>query len=72
MALVIHVDKMSTSEKIAAMEAIWQSLSGVPSDVPSPPWHGEVLKAREESIQSGNAAFGDWEECKKELRKTFS
>jgi len=72
MTVVIPVEKMSISEKIAAMKALWQSLSNVPSDVPSPPWHGEVLKAREESIHSGDAVFGDWEECKKELRKTFS
>lgn len=71
MAVTIPVDEMSVSEKIAAMEAIWQSLSSEPSNVPSPPWHGGILAAREEDVRSGNARFLDWEECKKTLRKTF-
>ncbi len=72
MAVVIPIDEMSVSERIAAMEAIWQSLSREPSDVPSPPWHGDMLAAREESVRSGGAGFLDWEECKRTLRETFS
>lgn len=72
MAVTIPIDEMTVSEKIAAMEAIWESLSAEPANVPSPPWHGDTLAEREERVRSGNASFQDWEECKKTLRGTFS
>jgi hypothetical protein len=45
----IPLDKMSLTEKLEAMEAIWTDLSRTPDDVPVPQWHRDVLKARQES-----------------------
>ena len=69
MAAGIQINEMTVSEKIAAMEALWESLSTDPSYEPSPPWHGEVLAAREKNVREGTAKLLDWDECKKALRE---
>jgi hypothetical protein len=71
MAVTIPVDEMTLQEKLDAMEAIWESLSADPSNVPSPSWHAEVLAEREESVRQGKARFLDWDECKKALLERF-
>ncbi len=68
MDITLPLDKMTTAEKLRAMEALWADLSRHEEEVESPPWHEQVLEEREQQVQSGQATFLDWETAKKELR----
>lgn len=50
------------------MEELWDDLSRSQDEYPSPDWHGEVLRAREEALNTGRDAFVPWEEAKAILR----
>ena len=68
MALELPLDSMTTSEKLEALEAIWAHLSRSPSEISSPAWHGELLKAREEEVVGDGNQFTDWSEAKQAIR----
>jgi len=40
------------------------------SEIESPAWHEDVLRERAEAVKSGKETFLDWEDVKKQLRKT--
>jgi len=65
----LPIDSMTTSEKLAAMEALWASLCKKPSEVDSPGWHATVLAERKRRLESGDAALSDWDAAKKRLRE---
>lgn len=52
-----QIDRMSSSERMEAMELLWESFSKERVEYPSPDWHGEVLAGRTEIIDSGKAAW---------------
>ena len=63
------IEKMSGDEKLRAMEALWESLSGEKARFESPPWHEEALR---ETVARHGAAMElpiDWDAAKRELRK---
>jgi putative addiction module component (TIGR02574 family) len=64
----LSVESLSTPEKLALMERLWESLSQRPPDVPSPAWHGAVLAERIAAVREGRTSFVDWEDAKKRLR----
>jgi putative addiction module component (TIGR02574 family) len=68
MSIDISVDALSTREKLALMERLWEALSRNPSDVPSPAWHGAVLAERIAAVREGRSKFIDWEEAKERLQ----
>ncbi|RMF86504.1 MAG: hypothetical protein D6739_03050 [Nitrospirae bacterium] len=68
MDVSLPLDQMSLEEKLRAMELIWEDLCRTAEAVPSPRWHEEVLRTREERITRGTARFVDWSEAKKRLR----
>jgi putative addiction module component (TIGR02574 family) len=68
MSIDISVDALSTREKLALMERLWEALSRNPSDVPSPDWHGAVLAERIAAVREGRSKFIDWEEAKERLQ----
>lgn len=45
-----EIKKMSISERIRTMEAIWDSLLYDNADIPSPEWHGNILAERKRKI----------------------
>ncbi len=69
MKRVLPLDKMSVSEKLAAMEQLWEDLSREPEAVPAPAWHAEVLDARRKKVKQGKAHFQDLDAVKERLRK---
>jgi hypothetical protein len=69
MDVVIPLDKMTVAEKLRAMEAIWDDLQRASGDVPSPAWHGDVLRARENRVKEGQSHYGDWSEAKDWIRQ---
>ncbi len=68
MHITIPLDKMSATDKLQAIEHIWADLSMVSEDVPSPAWHTDVLRAREERISDGRSRFLDIEQAKAAVR----
>ena len=52
---MIEVQQMSTSERLRAMETLWDSLCHDSEELESPVWHGEILADRKRRIESGEA-----------------
>ncbi len=69
MQIAIPLERMSTTEKLQAIEDIWSDLSRVSENVPSPSWHADVLRAREERIENGTSRFMDIPEAKQAVRE---
>ena len=65
----IPLDKMTTADKLRALEEIWSDLQRTPEDVPSPAWHTDVLRAREDRVREGASHFGDWADAKGRIRE---
>lgn len=72
MDITLPLEKMTIEDKLRVMESIWADLSRNEANVPSPDWHGPVLREREERLRSGQEQFMDWEEAKKQLRDQLS
>ncbi len=54
---VREIRKMSRAERLATMEALWDSLVEEEGEIESPEWHREVLEERKRKIESGKAEF---------------
>ncbi|MCM2284369.1 MAG: addiction module protein [Desulfobacula sp.] len=67
----LPLNEMTVTEKLVAINQIWEDLMRNPNDVPSPDWHREVLSARAGRVKSGEAKFKDFESVKSELRSEF-
>ena len=70
MGFDIPLDEMTTEDKLAAMERLWEDLCRNPESVPSPAWHEDVLLAREKQIRKGGAKFSSLDEVKDRIRKS--
>lgn len=69
MGITLPLDTMTTSDKLAAIELLWDDLSRHAENVPSPAWHGDVLEARAASAQEGSSKFSNLDRVKERLRK---
>lgn len=69
MQVAIPLDKMTTLEKLRALEDIWSDLQRTSDEVPSPAWHADVLRAREDRVREGSSQFGDWTDAKRRIRE---
>jgi hypothetical protein len=68
MSLTLPLHEMTLEEKLQAMEALWDDLSRNPETLESPSWHEDVLRERQQRIDSGEASFMDWEQAKAHVR----
>jgi Putative addiction module component len=68
MSIPLPLDQKTTADRLRAIEEVWDDLCRNPANVPSPPWHKEVLGDREARIESGEAEFIDWAQAKKDIR----
>ena len=64
----LELERMSTAEKLRALEEIWADLSRNPEDVPAPDWHREELASREARVSDGTARFEGWDTVKQRLK----
>ncbi len=69
MHIAIPLQQMTAVDKLQAIEEIWADLVRVSKDVPSPAWHGDVLRAREQRIADGTAQFMDIDDAKRAVRE---
>lgn len=68
MNTVLEMDKLTRTDKLRAMEELWEDLTRFGDDYSSPEWHGDVLRKREEAVRDGTDEFIPWEEAKRILR----
>ena len=67
MTITLPLTRMTTSDKLRALEKIWDDLSRTSENVPSPSWHADVLKARQKRLQNGSSHFIEWTEAKRTI-----
>lgn len=67
----LPLSEMTRAEKRVAIDQIWDDLMKNPDEIPTPYWHKQVLTARTERVENGEAQFQDWEEAKSKLRDEF-
>ena len=68
MSTVLEMDKLTRTDKLRAMEELWEDLTRLGDEYPSPEWHGDVLRKREEAVRDGKDEFIPWEDAKRILR----
>jgi len=54
---IAEIQKMNTSERLAAMEQLWDALCHEAAEPSSPAWHEPVLARRKERMNSTEARF---------------
>jgi hypothetical protein len=64
---VLQIHQMTLTQKLQAMEALWDDLCRQPENIPVEQWHQDLLDERERLISQGKAAFVDWETAKKRI-----
>lgn len=72
MNTVLDMSRLTRTEKLRAMEEIWDDLSRSAVEYLSPDWHGEILQGREKALKAGKEEFVTWEEAKRQLRERRS
>ena len=72
MSVELIFQQMNVLEKLRMMELLWDDLCRTESDIPSPQWHENVLRERENMVRDGSDEFIDWDQAKKEMRKKIS
>lgn len=65
---IAEIEKMTTAERLKAMESLWDALCHDDKEPESPDWHGAVLDERRKKIESGEAKFLTIEEARGRLR----
>ncbi|MFA6053212.1 MAG: addiction module protein [Methylobacter sp.] len=68
----IQIKNLTVTEKIQAMETLWDSLCAHADNISSPTWHSETLQQREEMLNNGTDSFVDWNDAKKDIRNQVS
>ena len=51
------IEKMSVSERIQAMETLWESLRGSHEEIESPRWHFDILDRRKQKMANNETEF---------------
>ena len=69
MDMSLPLNKMTTIEKLRAIEEIWEDLLRDSESVLSPAWHAVVLLARKQRVREGASQFSDWDKAKSRIRK---
>ncbi|WP_431066544.1 addiction module protein [Methylotuvimicrobium sp.] len=59
-----EINKMTTTERLETMEAIWDSLVRDETEIDMPGWHGDILDERRLRIERGEATFFSLDELK--------
>ena len=72
MQVTIPLDRMTTLEKLRVIEDVWDDLCHSKEDIPSPAWHEDVLRFREQQIRNGESTFLELNEAKRVLRERLA
>jgi len=52
-----ELKKMSTVERLQAMEALWDSMLSESDKIDTPKWHEDIIEERKRIIANGSAKF---------------
>ena len=63
-----QIEKMSVTERLQAMDQLWDSLNRSDEEIPSPDWHQDVLADRKARAQRGEAKFLTLDQLRSRLR----
>lgn len=63
-----EIQKMTTRERLAAMEQLWDALCHDQTEPVSPSWHDAVLAKRKEKMDSTAAHFFTLDQIREQLR----
>jgi putative addiction module component (TIGR02574 family) len=63
----LGIDQMTPDERLALIEAIWDSLAADADNLPIPAWHKEELDRRLAAHQDNPRAGSSWEDVKARL-----
>ncbi len=56
----IDIQEMTAAEKFKTMELLWDDICHDMTNIPSPDWHGDILKKREKQLRQDHEKFQDW------------
>lgn len=62
------IQKMTTDERLAVMEQLWDALCHGEVEPASPAWHEAVLAKRKEKIHSAEARFFTLDQIREQFR----
>jgi len=65
-----QLEKMSVTERLRAIDQLWDSLKRCADEIPSPDWHQDVLADRKARTQSGEAKFLTLDQLRSRLRNS--
>ena len=65
---IAQISRMSVTERLQAMEQLWDALCHDTKDMTSPDWHHAVLADRKARAVKGEAKFLTLEQLKSRLR----
>ena len=65
-----QIERMSVTERLQAMDQLWDSLNRSGEEIPSPDWHQEILADRKARAQRGEAKFLTLAQLRSRLRST--
>ncbi len=60
----LEIEKMSTAQRLHAMETLWDALLQEKVEIESPGWHRDVLEERKSRIADDEAQFLSLKELK--------
>jgi hypothetical protein len=63
-----NIKKMSNSERLHTMEALWDSLLYEKGDIDAPAWHGEIIKERRIKMSENEAKYISLKELKQKIK----
>jgi putative addiction module component (TIGR02574 family) len=64
----LGIDRLTPTERLELIAAIWDSLTDTLEAVPVPEWHKSELERRLAAADADPAAGASWEEVKARLR----
>ena len=65
-----QIEKMSVTQRLQAMDQLWDSLNRSGEQIPSPDWHQDVLADRKARAQRGEAKFLTLAQLRSRLQST--
>lgn len=65
---IAEIEKMSTSERLSAMEQLWDALCHEGQEPASPSWHRDVLEQRRKRMNSSEAHFYTLDQIRDQFR----
>jgi hypothetical protein len=69
MPTTLPLRKMTTAQKLMAMEELWSDLADKVDDMAPPAWQLAAVRATDERIKAGKEGLIEWSEAKRSLRR---